>query len=192
MSIPAIVLAAGASRRLGSPKQLVELSGELLLRRTVLAVLSGCAPVLVVLGYKADEVSVSLVGLPVTLVVNEGWREGIGSSIRVGVEALPNNIEGALLFVCDQIALDKKLVMRLLEVQSWHSESIIACEYAGIRGTPAYFPDKDFYKLKTLSGDRGAGKFLQSDTVVLVQFPRGEYDIDCQEDLLKYLKFNDN
>ena len=192
MSIPAIVFAAGASRRFGSPKQLVEFSGEPLLRRTVLAVLAGCAPVLVVLGSQAEEVSASLVGLPVTLVINEGWREGIGSSIRVGIGALPTDVEGALLFVCDQIALDKKLVMRLLEVQSCHKKSVVECEYSGVKGTPAYFPAKDFHKLKILKGDRGAGRFLQADTVVLVQFLRGEYDIDCPEDLSKYLKLNDN
>lgn len=187
MNIPAIIFAAGASRRLGRPKQLVEFDGEPLLRRTALAVLSGCMPVFVILGSQAEEVAMCLAGLPVTIVVNENWQDGIGSSIRVGVEVLPTDIEGVLLFVCDQIALDKQLVMRLLETQLCHTESVVACEYAGIRGTPAYFPTKEFHKLKSLRGDQGAGKFLQADTVVPVSFPRGEYDIDYPEDLSAYL-----
>ena len=187
MSIPAVILAAGASCRLGKPKQLVELFGEPLLRRTASTVLVGCKPVLVVLGSQAEKVGVSLAGLPVTIVTNKEWQEGVASSIRVGVRALPANAEGVFLFTCDQIALNNVVLMRLLKTQSCHNESVIACEYSGIRGVPAYFPNKYFSKLKALRGDHGAGRFLQVDSVVAVPFPKGEYDIDCPEDLPKYL-----
>jgi molybdenum cofactor cytidylyltransferase len=188
MSISAIVLAAGASRRLGRPKQLVDFLGKPLLRRTVLTILTGCRDIVVVLGFQADKVGASLTGLPVRVVINTEWQTGIASSIRTGVMALPSDAEGTLLFVCDQIALDSILVMRLLEVQSSHSDSVVACEYDGIRGIPAYFPVKYFPTLKALTGDHGAGQFLQSNAVLTVSFPNGGYDIDCQKDMLKILK----
>lgn len=190
MKVPAIILAAGASRRLGRPKQLVEISGEYLIRRTALSVLAGCMPVLVILGAHVDRVRRSLVGLPVEIIVNKNWQEGISSSLRAGIEALPVDIEGVFFFVCDQIALDSTLVIRLIETQARYSESIIACEYAGIRGTPAYFPAKDFPKLRSLTGDHGAGVLLQSDSIVTVPFLKGGQDIDYPEDLSKYLKFD--
>jgi CTP:molybdopterin cytidylyltransferase MocA len=75
----------------------------------------------------------------------------------------------------------------MLETQSHNPGCILACTYSGVRGTPVYFPSKDFPKLKALNGDSGAGKFLQGESVVLVSFPGGEYDIDCQEDLSNIL-----
>jgi len=88
VSLPAIILAAGASRRLGRPKQLVRLGGESLLRRTVRAALA-CDPVLVVLGSQAEAMAADLAGLPVIQVLNRDWEEGMASSIRAGIRALP-------------------------------------------------------------------------------------------------------
>jgi molybdenum cofactor cytidylyltransferase len=183
MSIPAIILAAGASRRLGRPKQLVELGGETLLRRTALAALAGCAPVLAVLGSRADEVAASLAGLPVTVVLNEEWEEGMAASIRAGIRALPAGAEAALFMVCDQIAVDGALVRRLLAVRAAHPEAVVACGYAGARGTPSLFPARCFPQLLALRGDRGARGLLAGEGVVVVPFPEGSQDVDCPEDL---------
>ena len=186
MSVPAIILAAGASRRFGRPKQLVEFFGESLLRRTILSVLAGCAPIFVVLGSQANRIATTLDELPVTVVINESWQEGIASSIRAGVQALPANVDGVFIFVCDQTALDSLLVLRLLEVQSCNPGFVLASEYAGIRGTPAYFPAKYFYRLEGLKGDSGAGRLLRDNSVITVPFLNGDFDIDYPEDLEKY------
>jgi len=132
MSIPAVILAAGASRRLGRPKQLVALEGETLLRRAARAALAGCAPVLVVLGSGADAMAANLAGLPVMLVGNAAWETGMASSIRAGIRALPAGAAGVLFLVCDQIAVDGALVRRLLEARAGHPESVVACGYVAV------------------------------------------------------------
>ncbi|HEY0757641.1 MAG TPA: nucleotidyltransferase family protein [Acidisarcina sp.] len=90
MTSPAgLVLAAGGSRRLGQPKQLLELDGEALLRRTVrIAVEAGCGRVVVVLGAGAEALRLQVAGLPAEVVVNAEWEQGMGGSIRAGLEAL--------------------------------------------------------------------------------------------------------
>jgi CTP:molybdopterin cytidylyltransferase MocA len=181
MSIPAVILAAGASRRLGRPKQLVLLGGESLLRRTVRAALAGCAPVLVVLGCRAGEMAANLAGLPVTLVRNDAWEEGMAASIRAGIRALPEGAEAVMFLVCDQVAVDGALVGRLLDVQRAEPGKVIACAYAGARGTPAVFPARCFRQLLELRGDRGARGLLED--ALLVPFPGGAEDVDLPADL---------
>lgn len=96
MTSPAgLVLAAGGSRRLGQPKQLLELDGETLLRRTVrIAVEAGCGPVVVVLGAGAEALRLQVAGLPAEVVVNAEWEQGMGGSIRAGLEALGLDVRG--------------------------------------------------------------------------------------------------
>ena len=183
MTLPAVILAAGASRRLGRPKQLVELAGESLLRRTARAALAGCAPVLVVVGSRAEEMTANLAGLPVTIVGNGAWAEGMASSIRAGVAALAAGTPGVLFLVCDQIAVDGALVGRLLAAWREHPDAVIACGYSETRGTPSVFPARSFPRLLALQGDRGARGLLLGEDVVVVPFPEGAVDVDYPEDL---------
>jgi molybdenum cofactor cytidylyltransferase len=181
--IPAVILAAGASRRLGRPKQLVELAGESLLRRTVRAAMAGCAPVLVVVGARAGAMAAHLAGLPVTLVDNQDWEEGMASSIRAGVRALPAGAEAVLFLVCDQTAVDAALVRRLLAARCRRPDAVLACGYAGTRGTPSIFPARCFPQLLELRGDRGARGLLAGADVEVLPFPQGDADVDYPEDL---------
>jgi len=183
LTIPAVILAAGASRRLGQPKQLVRLAGETLLRRTARAALAGCAPVLAVLGCQAEAMATELAGLPVTLVANGAWEEGMAASIRAGIRALPPGAEAVLFLVCDQTAVDGALVCRLLELRRAHPDAVIACGYAGIRGTPSLFPARCFKDLLELRGDRGARDLLRDPAVRVLPFPEGALDVDVPEDL---------
>src|SRR5580658_1234454 len=106
-SSAAIILAAGASSRLGQAKQLVKIDGEPLLVRTArLADEAGCQPIIVVLGFEADRMRGVLDGFRVIVAVNENWRAGMGSSMRCGVETALQIIpppEDILLMVCDQV-----------------------------------------------------------------------------------------
>ena len=183
MSIPAVILAAGASRRLGRPKQLVELAGESLLRRAVRAALAECSPVLVVLGSGAAALEAHLAGLPVTIVPNPEWEEGMAASLRHGVAALPAGSEAALFLVCDQLQVDAALLRRLLSAHRARPGAVVTCAYAGTRGTPSLFPARCFPELLELRGDRGARGLLHGDDVALVPFPGGERDVDVPEDL---------
>jgi molybdenum cofactor cytidylyltransferase len=183
VSGPAIILAAGASRRLGRPKQLVEAGGQSLLRRTVRAVQGACAPVLVVVGHQGERMAGHLAGLPVTLVPNPGWEEGIASSIRAGILALPPDAPGALFLVCDQVAVNPALVAGLMAARAAHPGAVVTCGYGGGRGIPSWFPAGRFPDLLALRGDRGARTLLDGDGVVVVPFPEGTEDVDRPEDL---------
>jgi molybdenum cofactor cytidylyltransferase len=191
VSVPAIILAAGASRRLGQPKQLVLDHGETLLGRAIrIAREAGAAPIVVVLG--AEVASIRAAMGPrgdAVLVENSGWEEGIGSSIRAGVHAAevnaPNST-GALLMSCDQPRLTSEHLRTLM--MRFHNQfeaGIVTSVYAATRGVPAVFPRSVFPLLVALKGDHGARSILMKPPCVLAEvgFKGGEIDIDVPDDL---------
>lgn len=176
MSIAAIVLAAGASRRLGSPKQLVMLGGETLLERAVrVAGRAGCSPVIVVLGAEAEIV---LRGLPegAVPVRNDQWKEGMGASIRAGVRACEAVAAGVVVMTCDQPAVTAEHLQSLMA-----GPEVKASRYAGRNGVPAFFPKKYFEQLMALKGETGARDLLRSAEAL--ELKDGELDVDTAEDL---------
>ena len=186
MKTPAVILAAGASRRLGRPKQLIAIEGETLLHRIARMALLVCDPVLVVLGCEAERMKAALADLPVRCVRNLDWEEGMASSLRAAVSALPPEAIAAIFLVCDQPALDQELLERLLYLHREHPGRRIASGYSGIRGIPALLPCRDFGALLQLRGDRGAKDLLVSEDALEVPFPGGEQDLDLPEDLVRY------
>ena len=190
--VPAVLLAAGASRRLGRAKQLETLEGEPLVRRAARAALgAGCEPVVVVLGAEAEAVAAALDGLALTLVRNEAWEEGMASSLGAGLAALGDaapEARGALLLLADQPAVDAALLRRLLaRFEESGARRIVACAYGGGRGAPAVFPRTLFSELAALRGDRGAKPVLEAHRaeVLEVSFPEGELDVDTPADLAR-------
>jgi molybdenum cofactor cytidylyltransferase len=184
----AVILAAGASRRLGEPKQLVEIEGELLLKRTVrLAHEAGCRPLVVVLGFEAERMRAEIDPKLVSIIVtNSEWPSGMGSSLRCGVEAaMRAGSENVLLLVCDQLALRVEVLQRLMERHRGGATPITASRYGGGPGVPAIFASSMFSELLKVTGDRGARKILeeQAQRVNLVDFPQGELDLDTREQL---------
>ena len=128
-------MAAGGSARLGRPKQLLEYEGKPLLRRAAeTALASHCRPVIVVLGAQAEACAAVLSDLPVRIVVNEGWQEGLASSIRAGLAVLERErpgVDAAILSVADQPYLTPVLLDSLIEHQRATGQKIIAAQYAG-------------------------------------------------------------
>jgi molybdenum cofactor cytidylyltransferase len=188
--VAAVLLAAGGSRRLGQPKQLVELDGRPLVRRAAQAALAaGCSPVLAVLGARAREVAAALAGLGVEAVPNEAHAEGIASSIRAGVAAAGRATpacDGVLLLLVDQPRADAALLARLLaRFAQGRGERIAACAYGGGLGAPAIFPRAQLPELAALRGDRGAKPLLEAarGRVLEVPFPGGALDVDTPDDL---------
>jgi CTP:molybdopterin cytidylyltransferase MocA len=190
MSVPAIILAAGASRRLGQPKQLVPVAGETLLGRTIRVVReSGAEPIFVVLGANRQGIqgAVDLGG--VELVVNEEWEQGIASSIHAALKALIALLpqaDGVMVLVCDQPKLTAEHLRALTEAfDALVEPGMVASAYAGLAGIPAVFPASQFLELLALTGDTGARKLLRNPKGLLITFPfdGGEADIDTPEDL---------
>lgn len=179
MKVAGILLAAGASHRMGQPKQLMELDGEALVHSAArVALEAGLDPVIVVLGCQVDEVGAACAGLAVRLVVNEGWREGMASSLRVGINTVPQDATAALILACDQPAMNEPFLMAMLDAHRTEPGRIVAAAYAGSTGIPALFPRSHFESLKALSGDRGARALLREADVRSLPLPGGEMDID--------------
>ncbi len=179
--VAAIVLAAGASTRLGQPKQLVTLAGETLLARAVhVAQAAHCSPILLVLGANAEAISAACPLPSVQIVRNQGWAEGLASSIRAGIAALPATSQAAILMTCDQPAVTPGHLRRLIALAA---DQPVASSYSGRHGVPACMPASSFAALLQLRGDSGARALLQSAQAI--PLPGGEIDIDTPASLAK-------
>lgn len=177
--IGGIVLAAGASRRLGEAKQGVRLGGETLLARAVrVALAAGLEPVVVVVsaGLKVADCLDRVDGFRV--LMNEAAEEGMASSIRVGVGAVLG-ADGVVVMACDQPAVTAEHLRKLM----LGGDEVVASEYAGRRGVPAYFPARVFGELMELRGDVGARELLLG--VRCAELMGGEVDVDTWEDLAR-------
>jgi molybdenum cofactor cytidylyltransferase len=131
-------------------------------------------------------------GLPVHQVVNERWAEGMGSSIRAGLEYLENcdgdgAAEAVVLMLCDQPFVTAAVINVLVKVYRSSGKGIIASEYNGTMGAPALFGRKYFAELAALSGAAGAKQVIaaHASEVVCVPLPRGTSDVDTPEDYLQ-------
>jgi molybdenum cofactor cytidylyltransferase len=185
--LAAIVLAAGASTRFGSAKQLVRLAGRPLLHTAVerAGEVAGAA-VKVVLGAHAAELTPLLTHSSASVVINRHWREGISSSIRAGVARLSPSCSAVLIMLVDQAAVSGEDLKRLVGAWRRQPEYITAARYGDVTGVPAVFPRWSFVDLQALRGDMGARALLQrnSHRVVRVPMPSAAIDIDTPEDLL--------
>jgi molybdenum cofactor cytidylyltransferase len=174
--IGAVILAAGASRRLGEPKQLVKVGAENLLERSVrIAHEAEFSPVIVVLGDSAESIEASCELGDAEVLINDNWSEGMGASVRVGVGAL-RDVDGCVLTTCDMPAVTAAHLRSLVA-----SGEVTGSMYAGRQGVPAYFPASSFKDLMKLRGDAGAKDLLRSARCVAL--PGGELDVDTIEDL---------
>ncbi len=184
----AIVLAAGTSSRMGTPKQLLPLDGTPLLVRAVEAALASPAwPVVVVLGAHAEKIRPVLARLPVLVVENSAWAEGMAASIRTGVTTLrqfSRALDGALIALCDQPAFSSDVIAQLVAAQHASGRSIVAARYAGRHGAPALFLREHFPALAALTGEEGARALLNGDParVASVDLPQLALDLDTPAD----------
>lgn len=193
-----IILAAGESKRLGKPKQLLSFDGNTLLARVAnTACESGLNPVIAVLGANDDKISATL-NIPGLMVVkNNDWKEGMASSIRIGLTSmldLAPQVDGVIVLVCDQPYLNQDLIKALIEGQRDAGRPIAAASYGDKMGTPALFHKSIFPELMSLSGDTGARKILDKmrEDVVAIDFEMGIVDIDTPEDYERLLNENKN
>jgi molybdenum cofactor cytidylyltransferase len=185
--IHVVVLAAGASSRFGSAKQLVRVNGRpLMLTAVSRAVELAGHSVTVVLGAHAAELAPLLRHTPASIAINRDWAEGIASSIRAGLAHTPDTADGLLLALVDQAAVTTDDLRRLASLWRRNPVSIATAQYAGAVGVPAIFPRWCFRELNELRGDRGAQSLLQRhvDRIARLPMPSAEFDIDRPEDLL--------
>ena len=187
MSSAVILLAAGASARLGRPKQLLTYQGQTLLRRaaeTAVAVAAG-APVVVVTGAEHERLLPELAGLPVVPRRCPDWQQGMGASLACGLTMLESlcAVWGrVIIMLCDQPLVTPALLRELLAKQAATGQWIIAAEYAGTRGVPVLFTRAAAALLRELPAAAGAGQLLKQHPhlVAAVPFPGGAVDVDTE------------
>ena len=188
-----VILAAGGSARMGEPKQLLRLDGRTLLRRTVDTGLASRAwPVVVVLGAQAKAIRPEVVRLPVLVVENNEWMEGLASSIRAGVrvlDAFSLSLQAAVLVPCDQPHLSPAAIARLVDLHLQGGQSIVAARYDGHPGPPALFARSHFHELMDLRGSEGARPLFarHADRLTTVDLPELAFDLDTPADYRSYL-----
>ncbi len=188
-----VVLAAGGSLRLGTPKQLLQFRGVSLLRNAAeTAIASGCGPVVVVLGARADRLRLELDGLGVAIVENRDWRDGMGSSIRVGVEHLSDletDVESILLTLCDQPLVTPDVLRSLVFRRHETRAPIVACAYGDTLGVPALFDAALADELACIPAERGARDLIASygSRVASVHVPRAQVDVDTSADYARLI-----
>jgi CTP:molybdopterin cytidylyltransferase MocA len=184
----AILLAAGASTRLGHPKQLVEIDGEPLLRRAAQALLATAPTVLlVVLGHEADLMRAVLAGVDARFVVASDHAQGLSASLRAGIAALPPLVDGALVVLTDQPALDATHLAALCAAWRRAPARAVASAYAGVLGVPAMLPRGWFDEIERLQGDVGARALLRAreGEVIAIEAPAFAHDLDTPTDLAR-------
>jgi len=187
-SIGIIILAAGASTRLGQPKQLLSYQGHSLLFNTVeVAVNSGCQPIVLVLGAYADLIFPEVRNFPIKIVKNYNWQEGMNTSIKVGINTLKEtqaNLAGTILMVCDQPFISREIIKKIIDIYYLKGKTIVSCKYADTCGVPAFFSAKFFPEMLNLKVAKGAKQIINNypDQVATVDFPKGEIDIDTFAD----------
>ncbi|MBC7983892.1 MAG: nucleotidyltransferase family protein [Candidatus Obscuribacterales bacterium] len=185
-SLHVIILAAGASTRLGQPKQLVKLKGQPILHKVVSSAVGVAGQsVTVVLGANAQDLTPLLARSSVSVIVNRHWQEGLASSLRFGLAAAPPACSAALILLGDQWAVTAADLKRLIDAWNGQDSTIAASVYEGHVGVPAIFPRWSFTELRELRGDQGARAILERHAHRLsrVQMPNAAMDLDTPEDL---------
>jgi len=183
-----VLLAAGASTRMGRPKQLLPIDGVPMLRRAAQAALASCCrPVVVVVGAGADEALAVIDGLDVQVVRNADWQAGMGTSIRAGIAALAERpVDAAVLALADQPRVGADAYSGLVEVHRRTECPVVASEYEATLGVPALFARRLFPELLALPAGEGCKWIIlgrPAGEVARRPCPEAAVDVDTPADL---------
>jgi molybdenum cofactor cytidylyltransferase len=190
--IAGVVLAAGRSTRMGGPNKLLEMVGGKPLVRIAVeaAIASRAKPVIVVTGHQRERVEAALAGLPVSFVHNPDFAEGLSTSLKAGIAAVPENADGAIVCLGDMPHVNAKLIDRL--IASFDPERgtlVVVPTVAGKRGNPVVWSRRFFSDLAGVEGDVGArhliGSYAEAVAEVAVEDTAAFVDVDTPEALQK-------
>lgn len=197
LNIPVIILAAGASSRMGVTKQLLKWGGDTLLTHTVQIALNlGDNEVIVVLGANYNAINKEIESFPLTVLNNKEWKQGLGKSIACGVDYIMqfnSEVDGVLIVLADQPLINTEYLNKLIQNFSPYKNQIIATSYKkGNCGVPVLFDKIYFKELSKLKDDKGAKYLLnQNESFVKTLVPPiKNVDLDSKEDYNTLYKTN--
>ena len=179
---------------MGTPKQLLRLGARTLLRTAVEeALASGARATFVVVGSDAAVVAEAVRDLPVTVVENARWADGIGTSVSAGIARVADDqppFAAAVLMTCDQPHVSAATIHKLIAEHSASAKRLVASAYGGTMGVPALFAREYFDALRELSAEKGAKEILlrHPDEVATVEFAAGSLDLDTPADYEQALR----
>jgi molybdenum cofactor cytidylyltransferase len=188
--VVAIILAAGRSTRMGGANKLLQdYRGKPLVRHAVEAALaSNARSVTVVTGHQAEEIRSVLAGLPVAFAHNSDYADGIATSVRTGIAALPADCDGAVIGLGDMPLIGPALLDQLIDAfEPSKGANIVVPVSAGQRGNPILWSRRFFGELQSLQGDSGGRQILKANTDAIVEISvsstQATFDVDTPEAL---------
>jgi len=192
--IGAVILAAGMSSRMGETKQLLRLGEHTLLDQVLANVrASGVDEIVLVLGHAAEKIMDSVTGENVKIAINRAYREGMGTSLRTGLSALPSGIDAALIVLADQPFVRPATLKQLMDQYRKSNAQIVIPMYKGFRGNPVLLDHSVFPEVMALNGDIGCravfGNHLEGIVKVSVEDLGILLDLDSKDDLEKLKHF---
>ena len=193
--ISAVILAAGASSRMGgrTPKQLLRFKGTTLVRRAIQVALSvPVDQVIVVVGSNAQRVADDVGDLDVTVVLNDQWEEGLSTSLRGGLSAVGSDARGVFVYPSDMPLITTEMLQELLRRQQISGRPAAMSEVRGVLGVPVLITRTLFPSLMIQEGDMGGAQYLRAhpDLVEAVRFddPDLVRDVDRPDDYRRLLE----
>jgi len=188
VKIGGVVLAAGESRRMGFAKLLLRHRGQSLLARAVGTAAQVCDAVWVVVGAFGRSYRDEAEAAGATVVMNPDWEEGLASSLRRGVEALPPEIGAALILLADQPFVEEEHLRALLERRRTEGCDLVLSRYRDVLGAPALVARSLFPQLAALRGERGARALVRTASSVGEVPLQAPQDVDTPEDAASWLE----
>lgn len=200
MNTAIIILAAGASSRMGAPKQLLLVDGKTLIKRICeTAMDTPCHPIVTVLGANRNLIRKETDRMPITVIDNPQWENGMSSSIKMGLAGAymtEKAIEAAIFLTVDMPYVNAELINKMIEkAESDEKIEIVACKYDSQMGIPVLFKRTLFTDLLELTGDEGAKKVVlkNKDKTAFIDFPEGKLDLDTIDEYRNFVSnFNSN
>lgn len=193
MTTGIVLLAAGASIRMGQPKQLLPIGNDPLLHYAARQALGASSHLMVVLGSNAEQHETILKPTSVPTTINTSWQTGMGSSIKTGVRellSLSPHLDNIILMVCDQPGVTTAYLNLLINTLHSTHATIVSSRYQNTVGVPAIFSNIHFHDLLGLGDSNGAKSIIMKYTeeVVALDFPEGAEDLDTPEDYARFIK----
>ena len=184
--IAGVVFAAGASSRMGRNKLLLTLAGETLAHRMVRQVLeAGLAPVMIVVGRDAEAMREAVVDLPCRIVDNTRYEEGMSTSFKAAIAAMPEDADAAMFMLADQPFVTVDMLKQAVETYQRGEARLVVSDYDGVMAPPHLWHRDYFDELASGEGDQGAKRFINRhiEEAAILRFPGDAlFDIDLPED----------